>query len=107
MPFSCAKIATMVACLLWSAKHVSATTCVQLSATVRLRQLPLASGRTVFSRRSSPSHAESADMPLRLRGGGAEEQAKSGALFAASITRWQHDDIMQVQGPRASLSRRI
>jgi hypothetical protein len=35
---------------------------------------------------------------LRLRGGAAAAAAaaKPGGLFAASITRWQHDDIMQV-----------
>ena len=32
---------------------------------------------------------------LRLRGG-ASAGAKSGGLFAASITRWEHDDVMQV-----------
>ena len=32
---------------------------------------------------------------MRLRGG-SSSAVKPGGLFAASVTRWQHDDIMQV-----------
>lgn len=35
-----------------------------------------------------------AQATLRLRGGAAA--ARPGGLFAASVSRWQHDDIMQV-----------
>ena len=37
---------------------------------------------------------------LRLRGGAGV--AKAGGLFAASISRWQHDDIMQVHRARST-----
>ena len=37
---------------------------------------------------------------LQLRGGAGV--AKAGGLFAASISRWQHDDIMQVHCARST-----
>ena len=49
---------------------------------------------------SMPASSSSPTFLLRLRGGSppaAPRPAKSGGLFAAAITRWQHDDIMQTE----------
>ena len=55
---------------------------------------------TVPSLLSMPASSSSPTSLLRLRGGSspaAPRPAKSGGLFAAAITRWQHDDIMQTE----------
>lgn len=85
------KVALLVACIVCANAPALADSAAGFHRTAGYEQRPLLGGRE--------AGAGLRGATLRLRGGG--EVAKAGGLFAASISRWQHDDIMQV--PRSLL----